>query len=125
MIGRLNPDSVRLLPTNHIKRRSIMNEGNVNYRDSNHTLAIVSLVLSILGLVGILPLAGSIGGIITGNIARREIRERPHLYSSDGLAQAGIVLGWVGLALILLVCCIILFALVPFFGLSIASVRQF
>lgn len=102
-----------------------MNEGNVNYTRTNHALGIVSLVLSILGLVGILPLAGSIGGIITGHIARREIRERPELYTSDGLAQAGIVLGWVGLALILLVCCIILFALVPFFGLSIASVRQF
>jgi hypothetical protein len=102
-----------------------MNQHDINYSRSNHALAIVSLILSILGLVGILPLAGSIGGIITGNIARREIREKPELYTSDGLAQAGIILGWVGLALILLVCCIILFALVPFFGLSIASVRQF
>jgi hypothetical protein len=97
-----------------------MNAEDINYR-ANHALSIVSLVLSVLGLVGILPLVGSIGGIITGNISRREIRERPELYTSDGLARAGIILGWIGLALIFLLLCVVLLALVPFLTYSVSS----
>lgn len=63
-------------------------------------LAIVSLVLSILGAIAVLPLLGSIGGIITGHIARGQVRERGE--QGDGLAKAGVIVGWVGLALAVL-----------------------
>ncbi|HRQ40929.1 MAG TPA: DUF4190 domain-containing protein [Chloroflexota bacterium] len=84
------------------------------YAPATHTLAIVSLVLSILGLAGILPLVGSIGGIISGRIARQEIVEKPEQYSGEGIARAGIVLGWLGIVMGLLFVCLILAAFLFF-----------
>lgn len=82
-------------------------------RPATHVLAITSLVLAILGLVPVLPFVGSIGAIITGVIARREIQARPELHAGDGLARAGIILGWVGIALIFLACLALVLFLVP------------
>jgi uncharacterized membrane protein len=59
--------------------------------------AIASLVLGIGGFV-ILPLVLSILAIVLGRSAKREIAERPGL-GGGGLATAGIVLGWIGVAL--------------------------
>ena len=81
---------------------------------STHMLAVVSLILSILGLVPLLPVAGSIGGIISGRIARREIWENPELYQGEGIARAGIVLGWVGVGLAITIGLAILAALLFF-----------
>jgi hypothetical protein len=36
-------------------------------------------------------------------MARREIRENPHLYNGEGLAKTAIVLGWIGLILPLVI----------------------
>jgi hypothetical protein len=67
-----------------------------------HTMAIVSLIFGILGLMGGCPLVGAIVAIVTGNIAQREIHSNPAAYSGDGLAKAGVILGWIGLGLILI-----------------------
>ncbi len=75
------------------------NEKLNGLRPSLHGLAIVSLVLSILGMLPLLPVVGSIGGIVTGLIARKEIRARSDLYHGEGMAKAGIILGWIGLGL--------------------------
>ena len=80
-----------------------------------HTLAIVSLIASILGLT-LFPAIGSIIGLITGYIARRDIREQPGRYAGDGLAIAGIVTGWIGIALQVIGICIALAFFVLFFG---------
>jgi hypothetical protein len=85
-----------------MERKSKMNAEFTTTRTSTHALAIVSLILSLLGLTPILPLIGSIGGIITGVIARREIRANPEKYSGDGVALAGVILGWIGIALVIL-----------------------
>jgi hypothetical protein len=61
-------------------------------------MAIASLVLGIGGLT-VLPLLGSIVAIILGYMARRDIRQRPAEVSGDGLARAGIVLGWIAVGL--------------------------
>lgn len=76
-----------------------MNESSYTPGIPNHSLAIVSLVLSILGLIAILPVVGPIGGVITGYKAQQEIRQNPHQYSGDNLARAGIILGWIGIAM--------------------------
>ncbi len=69
-------------------------------RPATHTLAILSLIFSILGIFPpILPLIGSIAAVVTGTIARREILDHPELYNGDGTARAGIILGWVGIGL--------------------------
>jgi predicted acyltransferase len=61
-------------------------------------MAIASLVLGIGGLT-ILPLLGSIVAIVLGYMARRDIRQRPGEVSGDGMALAGIVLGWIAVGL--------------------------
>jgi hypothetical protein len=57
------------------------------------TLAVISLVAGILGWT-LLPWLGSIGAIITGHMARSEIRRSAGAIDGNGLAIAGLVLGW-------------------------------
>jgi hypothetical protein len=59
-------------------------------------MAIASLVLGILWLYWI----GSILALVFGYVARNQIRERGE--GGDGLAVAGIVLGWIGVAVLAL-----------------------
>jgi hypothetical protein len=75
------------------------------------TLAIISLIGGIAGFT-FLPLLGSIVALITGYMARGETRANPPTASGDGLATAGIILGYVqiGLAVIGL-CCFLLYFL--------------
>lgn len=61
-------------------------------------LAIVSLVFGILAWF-VLPFVGSLVAIITGHMARAEIRRDPARIDGDGLAIAGLILGWTGVAL--------------------------
>ncbi|MBE0409159.1 MAG: DUF4190 domain-containing protein [Anaerolineales bacterium] len=78
------------------------------------TLAIVSLVSGILSWV-LLPFVGSIVAVITGHMAKREIRESLGKLSGDGMATAGLILGYVQLALTVLgICGVILFLIFMF-----------
>jgi hypothetical protein len=58
--------------------------------------AVASLVMGILGW-SMIPLLGSIGAIVFGHLARAQIRRQPQ--QGDGLALAGLILGWVSIAL--------------------------
>jgi hypothetical protein len=64
-------------------------------------LAIASLVTGIGGLT-VVPLLGSILAIILGYMARNELRQRSGQGTGEGLATAGIVLGWIGIGLAVL-----------------------
>jgi hypothetical protein len=75
------------------------------------SLAIVSLVTGLLGWT-FAPWLGSIIAIITGHMARAEIRRDPAGLEGDGLAVAGLVLGWAMILLTLLT----VFTFVLFFG---------
>lgn len=75
------------------------------------TLAIISLIAGILGWT-LLPFLGSIGAIITGHMARAEIRREPQRLDGDGFAVAGLILGW--LSVVLWIIGILVFVL--FFG---------
>ena len=69
------------------------------------TLAIVSLVAGILGFT-ILPVVATIVAIITGYMARKETRAVPPTAAGDGLATAGIIMGYVQIGLIVIsICC--------------------
>jgi hypothetical protein len=62
-------------------------------------LAIAALVLGILGVIQVLPVVGSALALLFGYMARSDIRDRPAALSGEGLATAGIVLGWIGVGL--------------------------
>ena len=70
---------------------------NVPTRQTS-SLAVVSLVAGILGWT-LLPLIGSIGAIITGHMARSEIRRAQERLEGDGMALAGLILGYAMLVL--------------------------
>jgi hypothetical protein len=61
-------------------------------------LAIVSLALGVLWLGWL----GSLGAVITGHMARRQIASSDGSQTGTGLAAAGLVLGYVGLAFLLI-----------------------
>jgi hypothetical protein len=64
------------------------------------TLAIVSLVAGILAWTA-LPFVGALVAVICGHLARGEIRTAVHgTVEGDGMAVAGLVLGWLQLVLI-------------------------
>jgi len=64
-------------------------------------MAIASLVMGIAGWT-LFPLLGSILAVVFGYAARREIRRQPEQLTGDGLAIAGLVLGWamIGLSVV-------------------------
>jgi len=59
-------------------------------------MAIASLVMGLLWMYWI----GSILAICLGYAARREIRNNPGRIEGQGMAMAGIVLGWIGIAML-------------------------
>jgi len=76
-------------------------------------LAIGSLVSSILGLTFV-PLAGSIVGLVLGYMARKAIQESAGTVGGDGLAKAGVIIGWVGVGLSAAACCLVVLAVLLF-----------
>jgi hypothetical protein len=80
----------------------------------NSTMAIVSLIAGIVGLT-LLPLIGSVTALITGYMARKEIRESAGALSGDGMALAGVIMGWIGVAFAVFGLCMacFFFALLP------------
>ena len=78
----------------------------------NNTLAIVSLVLGILSVIGCLCVAG-LPAVICGHMARKQIAQGQG--GGAGLAKVGLILGYIGIALTLVA--VLLALLVP--GLAI------
>jgi hypothetical protein len=68
-------------------------------------MAIVSLISGILGLT-LIPVLGSIVALVTGYMARNEIRASGGTVGGGGLATAGLILGWIGVALGVIGLCI-------------------
>lgn len=71
------------------------NQGYQNPQQSTYGMttsgkAIASLVLSLLGI--------SLLGVIFGHIARGEIRRAQGRVQGDGMALAGLIIGWLGIA---------------------------
>lgn len=61
-------------------------------------MAVASLVLSPFWLGGL----GSVGAVVLGHMAKREIARSEGRQAEANLAQAGLVVGYVGLAIMLL-----------------------
>ncbi|GAB1595527.1 DUF4190 domain-containing protein [Lysobacter claricitrinus] len=75
-----------------------MNAQTMNQPSSQ--LAIASLVLGLLSWV-MLPVLGGIGAVVCGHLARRDIRAARGALGGDGMAVAGLVLGYLHLVLLI------------------------
>ncbi len=88
------------------------------YSPPSNGLAIFSLIAGIAGLT-ILPTIGSIVALITGYIAKRQIEESRGAMGGSGMAKAGIILGWIGVALLALgLCALIAYILIIVVGMG-------
>ena len=87
---------------------------------STSSLAVVSLVFGILTWC-VLPFVGAIVAIICGHLARGEIRRSPAeaRTEGDGMAVAGLVLGYVQLMFCVLALLLVIAALI--FGFAFSS----
>ncbi|WP_404432661.1 DUF4190 domain-containing protein [Microbacterium lacus] len=74
-----------------------------------NTLAVVSLIASIAGMLFV-PFIGSLVGVITGHMSLSQITRTSE--SGRGMALAGTIIGWVGVGLSV-VGIIVLLALIP------------
>lgn len=85
----------------------------------------LSLTSVIMGVVGwtLLPIVGAIIAVVTGHMAKKEIRESNGLLGGDGLATAGLVLGYSNLALGLCACLLLMLFPALLVGLA-ASAEQ-
>lgn len=74
------------------------------------TMAIISLIFGVLSWC-VLPFIGAVVAIVCGHSARSEIRRAPPgSIEGDGMAVAGLILGWAHLALVILgILCLFLF----------------
>ena len=67
----------------------------------NSTLAIVSLICGVATWFFI-PVIGALVAVITGHLAKKEIRESNGALSGDGMAITGLVLGYIQLGFVVL-----------------------
>ncbi|TAN07146.1 MAG: DUF4190 domain-containing protein [Rhodanobacteraceae bacterium] len=83
------------------------------------SLAVVSLIFGILAWIPpVLPFIGALVAVICGHAARSEIRRAPPgSIDGDGLALAGLILGWIQIGIAVLV--------VAFFILALAGLVAF
>lgn len=84
----------------------------------NSTKAVISLIAGIVGLC--LPLLGAIVAIVTGHMAKKEISESGGTLGGNGMATAGLVLGYLELILFAIPCCVLV--ILTLLGPSIGDV---
>ena len=84
-------------------------------------MALASLSLGSLGWT-ILPTLGSIGALITGHMAKSEIRRSMGALGGDGMATAGLVLGYANVVIALCICLVVVGMLA--LGLTIPFINQ-
>lgn len=82
-----------------------------------NTLAIVSLVSSLVG-VFVIPVIGQIVGIITGHMSLSQIKRTGE--NGRGLGLAGVIIGWVTLGLAI----IGVIALIAWFGVIFSNASE-
>lgn len=92
--------------------------GSFEPSPQTNPLAVGSLIVSIVSVLFCCGLPG-IAGALMGHAARRQIRQQPD-QTGDGLAVGGIIVGWIGFALALLVV-ILYVVLIVIFGVWAVS----
>jgi hypothetical protein len=86
------------------------------------SLALTSVIMGVVGWT-LLPIVGAIIAVITGHMAKKEIRQSDGLLGGDGLAKAGLVLGYSNLGVGLCGCLLLVLFPPLLIGLA-ASAEQ-
>ncbi len=68
-------------------------------------LALISLISGVLAWLGLFGLGGLVA-VVTGHIAKNQIRESMGQQTGEGVATAGLVLGYLNIVMTLLVLCL-------------------
>lgn len=85
-------------------------------QNRNSTTAIISLIAGIAGWT-VLPFLGAIVAVITGHIAQGEIKKSGGMVTGKGMATAGLILGYLSIALG--ICLVCLLVILPLFGMTL------
>lgn len=88
-----------------------------------NTLALVSLISGVVGWV-MVPFLASIVAVVTGHMARSQIRQSAGREDGDGLAIAGLVLGYLGLGLALIGIVLVILVFVGVLGLGLLGATR-
>ena len=81
------------------------NFGQTPIYPQTSSLAVISLISGIASYF-IVPLFGAIAAIITGNMAKKKIKESAGRLTGDDMAKWGMILGWVNVGLSLIGLCV-------------------
>jgi hypothetical protein len=98
-----------------------MNQPNIPYAPPvmphNSTTALISLISGITGLT-VLPLLGSIVAIVTGHMAKSEIKKSGGMITGNGMATAGLIMGYAAIAIGLCLICVLV--ILPLLGIGLS-----
>ncbi|MEM5773617.1 MAG: DUF4190 domain-containing protein [Anaerolineaceae bacterium] len=83
------------------------------------TLAIISLISGILGWLGLFGLGGLVA-VITGHMAMNEINRSMGRMGGAGMAKAGLILGYLNIALTLVGICLAI--ILPLLGITLLPI---
>lgn len=84
------------------------------------TMALLSLIFGIAAYF-VLPGLGALVAIILGHLGKSEIRKSAGMLKGNGMATAGLILGYVQIGLIVLSVCALIFVL-PALGSSLTDI---
>ncbi len=87
-----------------------MSDYNLTPAPRTSTMAIISLIAGILGFLQIVPVIGPIVAVITGHMAKSEIKKSGGMVGGGGLATAGLILGYLMIAVGICAACILALA---------------
>ena len=68
--------------------------------------AVISLISGVLAWLGVFGLGG-IAAVITGHVAKDQIRRSSGQMSGNGIASAGLILGYLNIALTVIALCLL------------------
>lgn len=77
--------------------------GNTSTMPQQSNTALIAMILGIVAWLGP-SLLTAIPAVILGRNARNEIRNSNGMLTGDGMAQAGIILGWIHIGLFVVIC---------------------
>ena len=87
----------------------------------NSTMAIVSLISGIVSWF-LLPFVAAVVAVITGHMAKNEIKKGNGMITGNGMATAGLILGYVQLGLGLCICIVV--AVMLAFGMTVPFISN-